>query len=277
MGLKVDLMPPSPRSIWEAIKKLQRDVQELRAARTLEASAVGAGGLTVQDPTKPERIVITPVGARFVPGPYYPPAVEFYSGVAGEAAPGQLMGYSVAAGTGPVPAIAIVTGDLGAGFAYLEIQSGNSTGDTPAMQLFLGTMGLNMISGVLTVHLPTVDMAIDASGIHFATESWTSLTPSNGWTATGGTWQAPIFHLQADNTVAYEGSLTPGTLTAGTVIATIPSSFYWPPADVEFRVPGGSATAYCDLVFHASNGTITIQNVAGTITRISLTGIWYSK
>ena len=47
MPLPSDHLPPTPQSLWQAIKDLRRDLQELRAARRLEAAAIGAGGLQI--------------------------------------------------------------------------------------------------------------------------------------------------------------------------------------------------------------------------------------
>lgn len=277
---KVRRMPNTPRTLWEMVAELQREFKEFRAQKTLEQSSIGAGGLTVQDPTEPERIVLTPQGARTVSGGAKPPAVEFYSGIPEEIAPGQAMGYSAPAAFGNVPAFAVVTGDLGAGFAYLEIQAGNALGDTPALSLALGTtMALNISGEVFLLLLGTTEIAMDNTGVYFPNEGWTGLSLSNGWTAAGGTWQTPEVNRQIDNTVQLIGSAAPGTLTSGTVIATLPTN-YIPPGDMEYRVPGGSSSSACDLVVHGTSsgtpGTITITNIAGTITRLSLSTIRFS-
>lgn len=97
------------------------------------------------------------------------------------------------------------------------------------------------------------------------------LTPylANGWTWTGGTWAPPTGLAQLDGSVLLDGSLAPGTLTTGTVIASLP----WTPiGDQEVRVPAGSATAAADLLITAA-GVLSIESTTGTVTRISLTGI----
>jgi hypothetical protein len=47
--LSADHLPFTPRTILEAIQRLQRDVKELRAARRLESASVGGGGMTIRD------------------------------------------------------------------------------------------------------------------------------------------------------------------------------------------------------------------------------------
>jgi hypothetical protein len=94
---------------------------------------------------------------------------------------------------------------------------------------------------------------------------------TGGWTVPGGTWQAPQVQVSG-GTVQLIGSATPGTLTAGTIITTLPAGTL-PAADHEFRVPGGAATAAMDLLVTAATGAISIQNTSGTVTRISLSGL----
>jgi hypothetical protein len=278
MALKVDQLPLTPRSIWEAIKKLQRDVQELRAARTLEASAVGSGGVTVQDPARPEYLKITPhdvVGFDDGDGGlYYPPTILFYTGKPGEITPGRMAAYSAVGEHGQIPSVLLTTPDLGHGISYLKLQASNGA-DPAAVEILVGLDSLVMGNGVAEFNFAggTI-ITLGAAGAQFASEGPIALTLNNGWTATGGTWELPWLLHTIDNSMILEGSITPGTLTAGTTIITLPP-FYGPSSDLEFRVPGGSAAAYCDLVVHAG-GTITITNVAGTITRVSLSQIRWS-
>lgn len=102
--------------------------------------------------------------------------------------------------------------------------------------------------------------------------TWQSLTLNNGWNAAGGTWAAPTVRRQPDGTVQLLGSILPGTLTGGTVVATLPAG-YAPQDDLEWRVGGGASTASADLYVIAASGTVVLQNVAGTVTRISLSDI----
>lgn len=99
---------------------------------------------------------------------------------------------------------------------------------------------------------------------------WQDLPLANEWTPANG-WQTPQFRQQIDGAVQCRGSATPGTLTDGTVLAILPPA-YAPPAQLEFRVGGGTATAAADL-YVAADGTITIQAMTGTISRISLTTV----
>ncbi|RPE27273.1 hypothetical protein [Kitasatospora cineracea] len=47
MPLRSDMLPSGPGDLWKAIKALREDLRELRAARRLEAAAIGAGGLSI--------------------------------------------------------------------------------------------------------------------------------------------------------------------------------------------------------------------------------------
>lgn len=285
MVAKNSLLPMTPRSMWEAIKQLQRDVTELRAARTAEATAIGAGGLRVQNPAEPGSILLTPDGeVRIIPyggGSATPPAVQFDSGDPSQVTAGAVLTYLADGGGFAIPTLLLITPDVGSGVSEFKLQSQTTAGPAVA-QIAVG--GAQMLMGTGAFYLFFEDgseVSIGASGVAFGVDFGALLPLNNGWTATGGNWQGPVFFREVTATVALYGSITPGTLTAGTVIATIPSTGpYIPPADLEFRCAGGSATAYADLVVHgaeaAAPGTITITNVAGTITRLNLSQIRYS-
>lgn len=280
---KTRRLPNTPRTLWETVVELQREFKEFRAQRTLEASAIGNGGLTVQDPAEAERMLLTPHGTISYlieegDSEHFPPGMLFYTGDPAEISPGELTAYSRPGEFGRIPVVVARTADLGNGVAVLELSAGNSGGEFPTAVIDIGAVVLRLDqNGMLLSLSDGTDILLSSAGATFASEGWNSLTLANGWTATGGTWLNPFYGRQIDGRVQLIGSISPGTLTAGTTIATIPTSplDYGPPGDVEFRVPGGSATAYCDLVIHASTGQVTITNVAGTITRLSLSGISY--
>lgn len=266
---------------WQ--RDISRRLQQLEAAKRLASTAIGSGGVTVQADGTGQRIVIAPVGAiEVVAGAGFtqPPGMMFYSGDPGEQSPGEVTAYLEDTGTDLIPTVLAITSDLGYGPALLKLQAGTPDSGDAAAELSVGEAQLILGASAMTVEFADgTAIGFSADGVEFESESWTALTLQNSWTATGGTWQVPIFHLGIDLMVSLEGSATPGTLTAGTVITALPSG-YVPPADLEYRVPGGSGTAYCDLVVHgltaAAPGTVTITNVAGTITRISLSGIRFS-
>jgi hypothetical protein len=49
MPQRSDMLPPTPASLWQDLKALRREFNEFRAARRLEAAAIGAGGITITD------------------------------------------------------------------------------------------------------------------------------------------------------------------------------------------------------------------------------------
>lgn len=104
------------------------------------------------------------------------------------------------------------------------------------------------------------------------TNPWVVLTLINGWAPAGTTWAAPQARRQPDGTVQLLGSAVPGTLAGGTVLTLLPADC-WPLLDLEWRVGGGAATASADLYVIAATGAVTIQNVAGAVSRISLGGV----
>ncbi|WNI16608.1 hypothetical protein [Actinacidiphila sp. ITFR-21] len=103
-------------------------------------------------------------------------------------------------------------------------------------------------------------------------EPWQDLILQAGWAPAGGTAALPAYRRQVDGAVQLLGSIIPGTLTTGTVIAQLDAE-HRPPLDIEgFRLWGGTTTATLDLMVTAS-GALTITGTTGTITRISLTPV----
>lgn len=279
MPLKASQLPADVRTMWEGVKQLQRDVRELRAARSLEKSAVGAGGLTVQDPTSAQRMYHTPRTSRtfsVAGGLVNPPSIEFWSGLASESVPGVVSAFEASGTSGPVPALIAVTGNVGSGDAYLLLEAPDSTGAGGVFQAYVASSSLIMNGTEFLVSLASGGgLNLQSTGATLTGENWNTLTLNNGWTSALPPWQAPEYIRRIDGTVHLVGSALPGTLTSGTVVATLPSA-YAPAADLEFRTPGGSGAAYADLVVHgagANVGQITITNVTGTITRISFSMI----
>lgn len=158
---------------------------------------------------------------------------------------------------GGTPVLTLATADLGYGPVTVQLR---------------GQSGDNAIPASILVTFPDdTTLTLDRTGA--AIEPWTALTPANGWTAAGNPWLAPVHRRQADGTVAFAGEIAPGTLTTGTVIATLADTRS-PSGDVTFRVPGGTATAYADLCI-TTGGNVVLQNTAGTITRLGLTAVRY--
>ncbi|MFE1321584.1 hypothetical protein [Kitasatospora phosalacinea] len=157
---------------------------------------------------------------------------------------------------GGTPVLTLTSPDLGYGAASVQVRGVSADGRVPAS--FTATIG----STVFTI-----------GGTGAFLEAWAPLSLANGWTAAGGSWAAPVQRRQADGTVQLAGEITPGTLTAGTTLFTLP----YPPGlgDHTFRVPGGAAAAWADLYISKATGAVTIQNTTGTITRLGLSAVRY--
>lgn len=280
MPLKASQLPADFRTLWDAVKQLQRDVRELRAARTAEKTAIGAGGLTIQDPTSAQKMIHTPRSSRTFAvgaGLVNPPAVEFWSGLAAETKPGAISAFEGTGVAGPLPSLIAITGDVGNGDAYVLLQAGDPAGNGALLAASADGAQLTMTGQTFVVSFNGGGgLAFDTLGGFIPGASWTALPMNNGWSSASTPWQAPQYNRMLDSSVQLIGSMVPGTLTSGTVIATLPTAFA-PVYDMEFRVPGGSATAAADLVVHgtsgASGGQITITNITGTITRIGLNDV----
>ncbi|MFE7954369.1 hypothetical protein [Streptomyces sp. NPDC057413] len=218
MPLRADHLPMTPKALWEAVVRLRRDVNELRASRRLESAVIDTGGITA----------VGADGTRASLGAGASAALLASTGQPTETAPGSVG----AAWNGAAASLRLTSPDVGSG---------------------------------------SIVIVLDTTGLWQLGELWTALTMTSGWTAAGGAWQSPRLVRQVDGTVQLDGSAIPGTTTAGTQIATLPAG-YRPAADHEYRVSGGSATSACDL-FVKSTGAITINNISGTLTRISFSTI----
>lgn len=277
MPLRVDQLPPDAKTLSRRLLEVERQLREGRAARVLEAANIGAGGLSVQAAALTDGLFLTPSGALTVTqygvGAINPAALQFQSTAIAEAAAGAFLGYLADGGGYPVPTWLLVTPDLGAGTAALRLQAGAPGHTTGVAELDIGTAQLLLTATGLTLQFGATTFALTAAGLSFTSESPVVLAMANGWAAAGGTWAAPTSIHKSDQTIMLQGSAIPGTLTAGTQITTVPTP---PAADLEYRVSGGSATAACDLVIHGTTGAVNITNIAGTITRISLSNIRYA-
>jgi hypothetical protein len=218
MPQRADHLPMTPKALWEAVVRLRRDVNELRAARRLESAVIDTGGITA----------VGADGTRASLGAGASAALIASTGLSFE----------------------VATGSVGAAW----------DGTTATLRLSSPDVG----AGSATV-------AIAPTGMSLLGEAWTALSLTSAWAAAGGSWQSPRLLKQVDGTVQLDGSAIPGTTTSGTQIATLPTG-YIPLLDHEYRVGGGSATASCDL-FVKNTGAITINNISGTLTRISFSGI----
>lgn len=277
MPLKIDQLPKTLASAWEAINRLQRDVRELRAARTLEQATIGSGGLTVQDPSTTRTVrlaAVGPVAVTAPSGPYNPPEIVFAAGDGSEVNPGIVAAYTAPNGSAqPIPTWLVMTPDLGNGASYMKLQAATSTDPTTAALAFgVGSGSLILGPGAFYVTAGGQTLSFGASGLALSGEAVQAMTLQNGWTAYGGTYGTPSWQKKPDNTLQLMGVAKPGTLTAGTVITSLGAS-YAPSADRPLKVSAGSSSASADVYLRAGTGNIEIQNVSGTPTWISFDGL----
>ena len=273
MPTPADQLPGGVTGLAQRIATLERALRELRAARRLEAATIGKGALTVQATPGGPSIALTATGPIPFSGDTYPPAVVISSGDSAELTPGVLTGHVADGELGPVPVVLITCPDLAYGLAYLELAGGGPAGDSPTVALAAGDSNLALGATELTCYLagPGVGITMDSAGARLSTETWTTLPLDNGWTAYGSPYQSPIYRRQIDGTVQLSGLIAAGTTTVGTTVATLPIG-YRPASDHVFKTSAGAATAVAD-VYVRSSGAITIQNVAGTVTWLSLSGV----
>lgn len=276
MPLKADQLPPNSRTLWETVRRIQRDLKELRAARTLEQATIGSGGLTVQDPTTTRTMRFAangPVAVTAPSGTYYPPEIVFSAGDGSEVNPGIVAAYTAPNGVAqPIPTWLVMTPDLGNGASYVKLQAATSTDPTTAaMAVTVGTGSLILGPGAFYVTAGGLTLVFGASGLALSGETVQTMTLLNGWTAFGSTYGAPAWQKKSDGTLQLMGVAKPGTLTAGTVVASLGAS-YAPSADRPLKLSAGSSTASADVYLRSGTGNIEIQNVSGTPTWLSFDG-----
>jgi hypothetical protein len=100
----------------------------------------------------------------------------------------------------------------------------------------------------------------------------TSLSLSNGWTAGG--FGAPTA-VKFGRHVVLTGSITPGTTSNGTVVATIPSG-YRPQTELYIQVAAGASGLTVVALDIQTNGNITILGQSTTPTYLVLAGITWA-
>lgn len=100
-----------------------------------------------------------------------------------------------------------------------------------------------------------------------------NLTLQSGWTAFDPTnYGTPQVRKTADGMAYLIGRLTPGTLTSGTLVATLPNSTYWP--TVRHAFPHRAAQGGVDVTLLVTEtGELRIYDMAGTVTNLTLAGL----
>lgn len=146
-------------------------------------------------------------------------------------------------------------------------------GGYPAGNVWVGTATSNAGQAIINAGWPTAPVTtarLEVAGtaaadavvaiVSGAAETWHSLTPGNSW-ANSGAGPDLQYRMVASppNSVEVIGDLTPGTITNGTVIATLPSGYV--PATTQtipVVVPNGTPTTPGAMRLAASSGTGTI-------------------
>ena len=97
--------------------------------------------------------------------------------------------------------------------------------------------------------------------------TWTNLTLQNGWVSYGAAFASPQYTKAADGLVTIKGLVSSGTMTAGTVIATLPVGYR--PSN-RLLITGVSVNAYCrididntgNIVFESGSNTwLSLDNI----------------
>jgi hypothetical protein len=105
-----------------------------------------------------------------------------------------------------------------------------------------------------------------------AIETWHALTPGNSWSNSGSGPDLQYRMLASPpNTVEIIGDLATGTVTNGTVIATLPYTANSNQV-IAVTLPSGTPTSInnCRLFYTASSGTIACEGMAGLSGRVAI-------
>lgn len=147
----------------------------------------------------------------------------------------------------------------------LDLESSVDTGGSVAL-VSSGDMSLVSIGPVV---ISSDGLTIDGGGrAQLVDTTWkaadlTAATLLNGWTPRPGGYAAPAYSLLPDGRAWICGAATPGTLTNGTVLFTLPAELR-PTRHHSFECPasaGGKA-----MVQVESSGNITVYNATAGIT-----------
>lgn len=160
-------------------------------------------------------------------------------------------------------------------------QTGSPAADSFALYLFSTTgpdiefalreNSVNPALGEIFASHPIVAQVPGAFGSkedwhNFGASAGTVANPgffSNGWANFGAPWQVARYRIMPDGTVAVEGLVNPGTMVAGTIMATLPVG-YRPAADHIFSGGDGTAAGAVQEILVRSNGQIQVGRITGT-------------
>lgn len=102
-----------------------------------------------------------------------------------------------------------------------------------------------------------------------------NLTLQSGWAAFDPTnYGTPQVRKTADGRAYLIGRLTPGSLSSGTLVATLPNSSYWPV--VRHAFPHRAAQGGVDVTLLVTEtGELRIYDMVGTVANLSLAGLFW--
>lgn len=167
--------------------------------------------------------------------------------------------------------------DAGFGGMYgWQIQSGSTVQNVgPSMTLYYMDSGGTLHSiwsshagGPMVMRVPIIATDVVSGNA----ETWQTLTLQNGWTARGSSFATPGYRLMPDGTVLLRGQMAGGTVTDGTVIATLPTG-YTTTMDDNYPIASfpGSSTENAVLEV-ATNGNLIIFGV-GSAPALTIGGV----
>ena len=166
----------------------------------------------------------------------------------------------------------IITGNLIQSHGYAVTGTGiHVTAGVISPELNLIITNNKILNNTVATVIPDDAVLVDGSNQGY-TKPATLISLASSWVAYDATWNPPSYRLGSDGVVRISGSMKSGTVTAGTVIGTIPVGFR--PSKVVGPFAVYTDSGYSSL-YVSSNGEITAQ-AALNATRTSLDGISWS-
>ncbi|MDX3527132.1 hypothetical protein P1P75_11930 [Streptomyces sp. ID05-39B] len=217
MPIRAELLPGNPRTVTEDLRRLKRIVEELRASRGLENSALTSGGLTAIG-SGGQSLQLTPTSPTGITLPdssvINPPAVALTSSTTDLAA-GILAAYRKPTTIGSVPVVVLLSPQAGPSTAGVTLQGGEESGESALAQLAAGAATLALTPTGLTLTLASgAVLTFTAAGI---SASGTTAAPEFAEDTTTRTSTATAFADAASGPFSAQVTVPP----SGRVIVTI--------------------------------------------------------
>ncbi|MFC1415423.1 hypothetical protein [Streptacidiphilus cavernicola] len=258
-------------------------------------------GATLRTGASGQRIEIVPQGALgYLNGDQkmiYPAGVVWYTGLAGEVSPGEIMLFNSGSEFGVQPTLQLSTADMGHGSGTLQLIAGNAGGDNAGLLVDVAdqTLMVSKLNGILAGDSNSLYLRADGeSTIYFGAVSvglvqdWTTVTMASGYAHNGnsnGNVQYRVIDFLGTRFVQWRGGFAATyssgvPINSGTLLSAAVPSLARPSArrSMTCACSVSSSVVTSMKVDFGTDGTATLVS-AGTTNNppwVSLNGVMYS-